>query len=257
MKTANRSARNGRHHKRPPGQRAVSLGKIAEIADKFKHRVTIGVCHNAYDYGERHDDQNDAEHRINLADDLVYRHKRADKIINEDYYHPNPRLYAPVRQRFKQRGRRDYKHCGHEYQQHYGKKPHDDLHNLAEITPRQLNYRRAVVTRRDHARKIVVYRTAEDATYHYPQKHDRSEQRPAYRAEYRTRPGDIQKFYQKRFPLRERSYVNAVGVCDSGRQAIVDRKHLLRHPTVNQISADKQHKRNKKSNHLFAFNVSA
>ena len=234
MEAGNRAAGHGDEHEGPDGQSLRVQVTQRDLRDRIAAR---------YDPAEdtrRHDDQHRAEHRVELADDLVYGQQRGQHIVNEDDNDPEARAQHIRRQpRQQRRGGGDKDRAGQQQEQH-GEDAHHPPGAFSEIDAAELRDGGAVMALGDHAGHIVVYAAAQHRAENDPQEHHRAEAGAHERAEDRAGAGDVQKLHQEGLPggHGEKIHVVAAGV---GRGLpVVGGERFFHDPAIDKI-AEHQH----------------
>ena len=173
------------------------------------HRDTDG---NA----DRHDDQADAEYRINLADDLVDGNERRDKVVAENNCQPDSGLCERSADAFlgeklhDQAGRADCEDGTDHDEKHDREDTHDGLHDRAKVDADDFGDRSAVVPLGKHAGKEVMNRTGENRSEGDPQENDRTPLSALHGAEDRAEAGNVQQLDHEELPCGKHNIVDAV-----------------------------------------------
>ena len=213
---------------------------------------------DAHGNAHGHDDQANAEQRIDLADNLVDGNKGGDEIIHQNDDQPeqgggnNAGGAAVLEQGHDQARRTHGEHGAHHDQQHHAEHAHDVLHEAAQVDTGNLGNGSAVVALAHHAGEIVMHSTGKDRTKGDPQEHDGAPQSTLHCAEDGTKARDVQQLDHEQLPLGEDHIVHAVVDLHSGGLAVVRPEGVFHHLAIDEITADQQGQANQKAYHFFS-----
>ena len=202
----------------------------------------FGVGVDAHDDTNGHDDQADAEQRINLADDLINGNEGSDEVIDENQHQPEQGggqeagRTEVLAQGDDQAGRAHRKDGAHHDQQHHREHTHDVLHGVAQIFAGHFGDGAALVAFADHTGEVVMNAAGKDGAEGDPQEHDGSPQSTLHGAEDRSQASNVQQLDQEQLPLGHHDIVNTVIDAHGGSFAIVRAKGVVHHFTVGKVA---------------------
>ena len=247
------AAGHGDEHEAPHGS---SLGMHGtEVIPDLRNGV-LRLDKDAHGHADGHDDQANAEQRIDLADNLVNGNKGGDEIIHQDDNQPeqsggdNAGGAAVFEQGDDQAGRTHGEHGAHHDQQHHAEHTHDVLHEAAQVDTGDLGDGSAVVALAHHAGEVVMHCTGKDRTKGDPQEHDGAPQSALHSAEDGTKARDVQQLDHEQLPLGKDHIVHTVVDLHSGGLAVVRPEGVFHHLAIDEITADEQGQANQKANHF-------
>ena len=218
----------------------------------------LGLGKDADDHAHGHHNQADAEHRVNLADDLIHGQEGCDEIVGQNDNQPeqgggnHTAGAAILEQGHNQAGRANGKHGAHHNQQHHAEHAHHILHEAAQIDAGDFGDGSAVVPLAHHAGEIVVHAAGKDGAEGDPQEHNGPPQSALQRAEDGAKARDIQKLHKEQLPLRHDHIVNAIVDFHGRRFAVIRAKGVFNDFTIQEIAADQQGQTDQKANHNFS-----
>ena len=216
----------------------------------LQHRSCAAVIQRSSRDAQRHDDQADAENRVQLADDLVDGEQRRQEIVDQNHNRPELHVQGLRRQQGDQPRRAYHKHNAHHHQQNHRENPHDHCHDRTQVFAYDLRDGRAVVALGEHAGEIVVDAPCENSAEHNPDVDHRPPQRAAERSENRAKPRDVQKLNQKR-PAGGHGHEVHVVLHGVGRGLPAVRvEHPLHKAAIKKITGNQQYKSSKKRYHI-------
>ena len=142
MEAGNRAACDRDEHIRPDRS---ALG-VKVLQRNLGNRIFSAREEDSADDCRRHDDQQNAENWIELADELVDGEEGSEQVVDENYYRPEGAVHPIGSQLVEQtRGTCDeYRAAQHE--QNHRENSHYPFGDLSEICARKLGDRRAFVT---------------------------------------------------------------------------------------------------------------
>ena len=200
----------------------------------FRNR--IAAERDAAQHAEGHDNQDDAEDGIQLADQLVDGKQRRQHIIDQDDRDPELLIQGRGGQPRDQRRRAVDEYRSRQDQKHDGEHAHHPFGRAAQIDAGELGDGIAPVAAGDHAGHIIVHRAAQDRAEYDPQEHHRAEAGAHQRAEDRPRAGDVQKLHQKGLPGLHGHAVDAVIDGDGRGLPVIGGENPFHDPAVHGIS---------------------
>ena len=245
VEAGNGTAGHGDEHEAP--DRGARRMHIIEVAPDLGDGVG-GVGEDAKDDAHRHDDQADAEDRVDLADDGVDGNKGCDEVIdqNEDQPEQGRGQYtgqaAVLAQGHDQTGRADRKHGTDHDQQHDREHTHDVLHHGAEVLAGDLCNGAAVVALTHHTGEVVVDAACKDGAEGDPQEHHRAPQCALHRTEDRAKARDVQQLDEEQLPLGHHDVVHAVVDADRRRLPVIRPERVVHDLAVDEVAADQDRK---------------
>ena len=187
---------------------------VAEVSPDLRGVESVDRDTKADTY--RHDDQDNTEDRIDLADDLIDGDKGRDEVVDQDDCQPGRGLrehagYALLSEQLDQKASRsDCEHGTNHDQKDNREYTHDVVHDRPKVNTGNLGDRCAVVSLGQHAGEIVMNGTGKNSTECDPQEHDRSPQSTLHGTEDRAEAGDVQQLYQEQLPCGHDNIVNAI-----------------------------------------------
>ena len=207
------------------------------------------------EHADRREEQDRAEDWINAADDLVDREEGRDEIINEDNSVDDPRRYrCCCAVKTKDLCCRNIARCVDEHranqkQQQAAEDLVDGVDAFVGIFADHFRHLCAAVAQADHAREIVVHRTADDVADRDRDERDRSEKDPLDRPQDRTGTGNVEQIDEAVFPAAHRYVVDAILLCVRRRLAIVRTEDVLAELSVDRSAYEKDHEPNDECSH--------
>ena len=242
MESGNGAAGHGDEHEAPDG-RALGM-HIGEVAPDLGDGIALGE--DAHGHAHGHDDQADAEHGVDLTDDLVDGHESGNEIVHQDHSQPEQLVgedaaaAAVGEQQLDQAGGANGEHGAHHDQQHNAEHAHDVLHGAAQIDAGDLGDRGTLVTHAEHTGEVIVDSTGENGAEGDPQEHNRTPQRAAQGTENGAETGDVQQLDHKQLPLGQNHVVHAVVDLDGGRLTVIGPEGPIHQGAVDEVTADQQ-----------------
>ena len=216
---------------------------------QLRHRVGVYEQHHHDSHG--HEEQREAEHGVQLADELVDGQKRGSHVVDEDEDDPEEARHAVGGYLGQQVGRVIDEHGSYEYHQQQGEDAHGELDTSTELAAHDLGQRGSAHAQRHHARHEVVDGSGEDGAENYPQERRRSVHDAHDGAEDGPQTGNVEKLYEENLPGGELDVVYAVGHGLDGRIAGgVYADHLGGKLAVNEIACYEQCQGYEKSYHF-------
>ena len=241
VETGNCTAGHGDEHEAPNrGARRMHTTKvIPDLRDGIS-----GVGEDAKDDADGHDDQADAEHGVDLADDGVNGNKGCDEVIDQNDDQPeqgrghHTGQTAVLAQGHDQTGRADRKHGTDHDQQHDREHTHDVLHHGAKVFAGDLCDGAAVVALTHHTGEVIVDAACKDGAEGDPQEHHRTPQSTLQRTEDRAKARDVQQLDEEQLPLGHHDVVNAIVDADSRCFAVIRPERVVNDLAVDKVAAD-------------------
>ena len=259
MEARNGAAGNGREEHRDDRE-GLRIGDAVFEGGEFRNGVFAAEKQHDED-ADGHEQQREAEDRVDAADDLVDGQQRGGDVVDEnhaqhDQQQPRESAESDAFKRRDVEAGRDER-CGlreehrtDEDHQPGGKEPHDDLHAAAEVDPGRLGKTRAVVAQRDDPGDEVMRRTHEDAAEGDPQKRHRPVGRTEHGAENRAEPRNVEQLDQENAPPRQGHVIHAVVKAAAGRPGRrVDADEPFQIASIREICGHQQRQAHQKSNH--------
>ena len=252
MEAGDRTAGNGDEHEAP--DRSALRVEVGEVVPDLGDLIALGE--DTKTHAERHDDEADTEHGVDLTDNLVDGQERCDEVVDQDQNQPeelageDTGAAAVGAQQLDEAGGADSEHGADHHEQHHAEHAHDVLHCAAEVDTGDLGDGSAFVTLAHHTGEIVVNRTGKNRTEGDPQENHRAPQSAAQSAEDRAETRDVQKLDHKQLPLRQNHVVHAIVDLDSRRFTVVRAEGLFDDATVNEVAADQQCEADQKAKHF-------
>ena len=238
-------------HEGPDGSPiGVLVGKVGE---DLGHGLAAGQGAEADADG--HDDQADAEERIDLADDLVNGNEGGDEVVDHDDGQPEDLVdhqaggAAGADQLDKQAGRADGEHGADHDQQDHGEDTHDILHRLAEVDAGDLGNGGAVVSLGQHTGKVVMDSAGKHGAEGDPQIDHRAPHGAADGTEDGAKTGNVQKLNHEQLPLRQHDIVDTVVDGDSRGLPVVRAEDTVHELAIEQVAADQNRQAQEKAEH--------
>ena len=241
METGDGAAGYGDKHE-GPDRRPAGM-HVVEIVPDFRDRVSA-VREDADDNTYCHDDQTDAEQRIDPSYDLINGDEGRDEIISKDDPQPDFLLCedtgtAVIGDQGDNQTGRSYRENGtHHDQKHDAEDTHNVLHQASKINAADLGNRYAVISLRKHTGEIVVHAACENSAEGDPEEYDRSPEGALHGSEDRAKTGDIQKLDEKQLPLRHDNVVHAVINTDSRSLPVIRCEGIIHDFAIDEISSD-------------------
>ena len=252
MEAGNGAAGHGDEHEAPDGS-ALRM-HIGEVVPNLGDHITLGE--DTHGHTNSHDDQADAEHGIDLTDDLVDGQEGGDEIVHQNQHQPEQLVgedtgaAAVGEQELDQTSRAHGEHGTDHDQQHNAEHTHDVLHSAAQVDAGDLGDRGALVTLAEHTGEVIVDSTGENGTEGDPQEHNRTPQSTAQSAEDGTQASNVQQLDHEQLPLGQNHVVHAVIDLDSGSLTVIGPEGPIHQGAIGEIAADQQCQANEKANHL-------
>ena len=247
METGDGTAGHGDEHETPDGRSAGM--HVVEVGPQLGNGVS-GIGKDTKGDTHSHDDQADAEERIDLADDLVDGDEGGDEVVDQN--DPQPELLAGydageaavLEQGDDQAGGADGEYGAHHHQQNDTEDTHDGLHAVAQIDAADLGDGSTVVSLGQHTGEVVVNAAGEDGSEGDPQEHHRAPQSTLHCAEDGTKARNVQQLHQKQLPLGHNDVVDTVVDADSGSFAVVRTQSVVDDFTVCKVTTDQEYQTN-------------
>ncbi len=180
------------------------------------HAVYYHIAHDAHG----HEEESEAEERVEVADQFVDGEEGGQDVIEEDAGCPERGVEVLRGEGAEEVGRSADEDGDHHHEEHACEDAHHDLDLLAELRTDDFGERFAAEPQGDHARHEVVDGSGEDSAEHNPEERGGAVHNAHYSAEDRADAGDVEKLDKVDFPGRHRHIVDAVGHCRGRRGAI-------------------------------------
>ena len=252
MEAGNSAAGHGDEHEAPDGS-ALRM-HIGEVVPDLGDHITLGE--DTHGHTNSHDNQADAEHGIDLTDDLINGQEGGDEVVHKDQHQPEQLVgedtgaAAVGEQELDQTSRAHGEHGTDHDQQHNAEHTHDILHGAAQVDAGDLGDRGALVTLAEHTGEVIVDSTGENGTESDPQEHNRTPQSAAQSAKDGTQASNVQQLDHEQLPLGQNHVVHAVIDLDSGSLTVIGPEGPIHQGAIGEIAADQQCQANEKANHL-------
>ena len=217
----------------------------AEVIPQFGDGVG-GVGEDAKDNAHCHDDQADAEDRVDLADDGINGNKGRDEVIDQDDDQPeqgggeHTAHPAVLAQGHDQASRADCEHRAHHDQQHDREHTHDVLHHRSQILAGNFCDGSAFVALAHHTGEVVVDAACKDGAEGDPQEHHRAPQSTLQCTKDGAEARDVQQLDEEQLPLRHHDVVNAIVDAHSGSFTVVRSKRVVHDLAIDKIAYDQE-----------------
>ena len=218
-----------------------------EVRPQFGDGVS-GVGEDTNDNAHSHDDQADAEHGVDLADDGINGDKGCDEVVHQNDDQPeqgggqHTGHTAVLAQGNDQAGRADCEHGTNHDQQHDREHTHDVLHDRSEVTAGDLSDGCAIVALAHHTGEVVMHTACKDGAEGDPQEHHGAPQSTLQCTEDGTQTCNVQQLDQEQLPLGHHDIVNTVVDAHSRRFAVVRAKGVVHDLTVDKVAHDQDRK---------------
>ena len=247
------AAGNGDEHEGPDGG---SLGvHVGEVGEDFGDLLAAGQGAEAD--ADSHDDQADAEHGVDLADDLVDGDEGRGEVVGDDDGEPEDLVGQDAAQAAvggqgdDQTGGADCEHGADHDQQDDGEDAHDVLHRGSEVDAGDLGDGGAVVALGQHAGEVVMHSTGKHGAEGDPQEDHRSPHGTGQGAEDGAEAGNVQKLDHEQLPLGQDDVVDTVVDGDGRGLTVVGVEGAVYVLAVEQVAADQNGQAQEKANHFF------
>ena len=217
---------------------------IGEVVPDLGDHITLGE--DTHGHTNSHDDQADAEHGIDLTDDLINGQEGGDEVVHKDQHQPEQLVgedtgaAAVGEQELDQTSRTHGEHGTDHDQQHNAEHTHDILHGAAQVDTGDLGDRGALVTLTEHTGEVIVDSAGENGAEGDPQEHHGAPQRAAQGTENGAETGDVQQLDHKQLPLGQNHVVHAVVDLDGGRLTVIGPEGPIHQGAVDEVTADQQ-----------------
>ena len=201
------AAGHGQEHEGPD---VGALGMVvAEVVPQLGHLVITGEQQNAGNT-EGHEQQAEAEDRIDLADHSIDGNEGSDEVVDDDDPQPEVGIQVLGSQHSQQAGGTLGEDDTDHNQQDHGEDAHDGQHGLAQVDTGDLRDGCTFVAHGNHAGKVVVNTTGKDGTEDDPKINNGSEQSTVQSAEDGAQTGNVQQLDQEDSPALHGDEVNTV-----------------------------------------------
>ena len=230
--------------------------EVCEVAPNFGDGVALGE--DAERNTERHNNQADAKHGVDLADDLIDGEEGRNEVIDQNQDQPehlageDAFAAALGAQQLEQTSGADGEHRADHDQKNDAEHAHDILHRAAEVNAGDLGDGSAFVALTHHTGEIVVDRTGKDGAEGDPQKDHGTPQSAAQSAEDGAEARNVQKLDHKELPLRQDHVVHTVVDLDGRGLTVIGAEGVLNDLAVDEVAADQQCQTQEKANHLYS-----
>lgn len=231
--------------------------KTAEspVAPELAERITGNKKHDK-DTDRRNNEQS-AENRINLADDLIYRKNRRDKIINKDRAVDDPgrslaRGPAEPEQLCSRYIARSINKNNAAQEAGNAHKSRKEPEHAPFLEPSDhLGHLQPALAGTYHTGKIIMHGTADHTAYGNGDKSDRPEKNTLNRSENRARSRDVEQVDKTVLPALHGNVVNIILFSVSGSLPVIRTENALADSPVNQASDQQYGQTCQKSCHIY------
>ncbi|MPM15416.1 hypothetical protein SDC9_61787 [bioreactor metagenome] len=234
---------------------AVGNQTAVPVIPHVHQGITLHKQANKHAY--RGEQQNGAENRIDLADDLVDGKDGGDQVIGKDDTVDDPggdrgggAVKAENLLGSDVAGGID-EHRAHQQQKHADKDLIDAVNSLVAVLADHVGHLASAVAQADHAGKVIVHGAADDVADGDGQKCDGPEQDALDWPDDGAGAGDVQQVDQTVFPFLHGDVVNAVLLGIGGRLTPVRAKDPLAETAIGRCSSHEDQKSNEKCCHKF------
>ena len=252
MEAGDGPAGHGDEHEAPDG--GAGGVHVVQVIPQLGDDV-VGVGNHAEGHAHGHNDQADAEHGVDLADDLVHRDEGGDEVVDQDENEPEHLVgqdaAGVLAQQLEQAGGAHGKDGAHHDEQHHAEHPHDVLHAAAQVDTGDLRDGRTLVTLREHPGEVVVDAAGEDGAEGDPQEDAGAPQGAGQCAEDGAQAGDIQQLDQEQLPLGHDHVVHPVVDADGGGLPVIRAEGAVNHFAVDKVAGNQQGQTHKKTYHKY------
>ena len=242
MEAGDRAAGDGDEHE-APNRRALRM-EVCEVAPNFGDGVALGE--DAERNTERHNDQADAKHGVDLADDLIDGEEGRNEVIDQNQDQPehlageDAFAAALGAEQLDEAGGADRKHGADHHEQHHAEYAHDVLHRAAEVDAGDLGDGSAFVALTHHTGEIVVDRTGKDGAEGDPQEHHGTPQSTLQSTKDGAQTCNVQQLDEEQLPLGHHNVVNAIVDAHSRSFAVVRSERVVHDLTIDKVAYDQK-----------------
>ena len=216
-----------------------------EVRPQFGDGVS-GVGEDTNDNAHSHDDQADAEHGVDLADDGINGDKGCDEVVDQDDDQPeqgggqHTGHTAVLAQGNDQAGRADCEHGTNHDQQHDREHTHDVLHDRSEVLAGDLSDGSTLVALAHHTGEVVMHATCKDGAEGDPQEHHGAPQSTLQCTEDGTQTCNVQQLDQEQLPLGHHNVVNTIVDAHSRRFTVVRAERVVNDLAIDKVADDQE-----------------
>ena len=244
MESAHGSAGDGdEHHGEKWEIRWMAVMEKVQIRKHFhagqvhpgRHGIRKGSQEHHAQNAHDHDDQGDRKKRIDLSHDSLDGKNGRQKVVAED--NPNPCRNAPARHGGQDGGGPHGEDDAHQHAEHDADGAADPLGLPAQVAPQDFRQVFPFVPQGNHAGKVVVRHSAQNAAENDPQECGRAIQHAHDGAENRPQPCNVQQLDEKNAPARHDHIIHAVRTGHGGSlPGGVRPENPFQHPSVSEIT---------------------
>ena len=171
---------------------------------------------------DSHEDQAEAEERIQFPDQLINRQERSTEIIEQQ--DNQPEVIAQRGDLGQQAGRASGEGNAYQDQQDNGEATHDVTHGRPQVFAAQFGNGCPIIPFGQYAGNEVMDTTCKHSTERDPQEYGRTPHSTSQSTEDRTQAGNVQQLNQENSPVFHRYVVNTIFQTIGRSLSVIDRR---------------------------------